>query len=74
MRHVGVAFWGRRPMVHRDAKSMTSHSGYEPEFHVGCDSDQWGRAYYRVKHVASPVLHSGDIVHHIDGRHDFGID
>ena len=61
-------------MVHRDAKAMTSHSGFEPEFHVRCDSDQWGRAYYRVKHVASPVLHSGDIVHHIDGRHDFGID
>ena len=60
-------------MVPRDAKAMTSHSGFEPEFHVGCDSGQWGRAYYRVKHEASAVLHSGDIVYDIDVNRDFGI-
>ena len=60
--------------MHRYAKAMTSHIGFEPDLHVGWNSDQWGRVHYRVKHVAALVLHSGDIVHHIDGRRDFGID
>ena len=60
-------------MVHTEAQAMTSHRGFESEFHVGCNSDQWVRAYYRVKHVATPVLHSGDIVHDIDVNRDLGI-
>ena len=61
-------------MVHRDAKAMTSHRGFDPELHVGCDSDQWGRVYYCVKHVATPVLHSGDVVHDFNVNRDLGIE
>ena len=60
-------------MVHREAEVMTSHGGLEPELHVGFDSDRWVRVYYRVKHVATADLHSGDIVYDIDVNRDFGI-